>query len=387
MLSIKHLDRFLLKTAFGLRNRRDELTVGESVLKLSVESESHGTTLARRSELNRPPGLTIAPSAPLSLEPIEENPCPLNFPAFSERSSPNKNSSRNHEEFSTDFPLQPSDYLSTNFVGVDIEKLICQTPKGLLFRGVWNERTVALKLLEPQLFRHDKNRTRFLRAVESTHGLAHPHLVKLIDGGIVDSVPYAISEFIEGESAAEMIHRIGVAGMLDWRTTLRIAIDIASALEYLEGQSILHRNVTPQHILDSAQDGRARLNDLLIAKALDDSQPALTQSGEILGEIAYASPEQLGSGQSIDHRSDIYQLGANLYALLTGRPPFEGASIPAIIDQVLHEQPAPPTRYHLSIPALFEGTIATMLAKRPQDRFASASALLEALTRVKEYTR
>ena len=365
----------------------DELTVGESVLKLSVESESQGTTLARHSELNRPPGLTIAPSAPSLLEPIDEKPCPLNFPVFPERSSPNKFSSRPSEILIADYPLHAADYISRNFAGVDIEELICHTPKGLLFRGVWNEQIVALKLLDPQLFRNDKNRARFLRAVETTQGMSHPHLVKLIDGGIVDCVPYAITEFIEGESAAEMIHRIGVAGTLDWRTTLRIAIDIASALEYLESQNVLHRNVTPQHILYSKQDKHAKLSDLLIVKALDETQPALTQPGEVLGEIAYASPEQLGSGQPIDHRSDIYQLGANLYALLTGRHPFEGANIPAIIDQVLNNQPVPPTRYHLSIPALFEGTLSTMLAKRPQDRFDSARTLGEALVRVQNYAR
>ena len=94
-----------------------------------------------------------------------------------------------------------------------------------------------------------------------------------------------------------------------------------------------------------------------------------------------------GTGQPVDHRSDVYQLGATLYALLTGRAPFEGPNMAAIMAQVLHDAPPLPTRYHLSIPPLLEGTINTMLSKRPQDRFATASALLTALERAHRFAR
>jgi serine/threonine protein kinase len=360
----------------------DEITIGETTLRLLADAVTHDTTLARPSEVLRPAGLTLKPETPVVPMVIRSGET-VNVPELA--TTPERNSGSDGLPVVSLLP--PTEYLATLWAGCHIEEFLCRTGSGLLFRGTRQGRDVAVKLLQPSHFQDARTVARFLRSVEATRGQNHPHVVPLIDGGFFDGIPYAVTEFIRGESAAEMIRRTGVAGMLDWRTTLRIAIDLASALQSLESQGILHRNVTPRHVLVRASDGRAWLNDLLLAKAFDAAFPPLTQAGEIVGDLSYTSPEQIGNGQSIDHRTDIYQLGATLYALLTGRPPIEGARIAEVISGILHDAPAPPTRYHLAIPALFEGTVMTMLAKRPQDRFATAMDLQLALERVQKYAR
>lgn len=359
----------------------DQITVGETLLTLALAGDAHGTTLARRSELLRPPGLTLARST-------------LCVSTASDEAEDDKPSERERKlqtkSYTASQPREalrsPAEYLSKQFAGTHIQEFLCRTRSGLLFQGERQGQPVAIKLLHPGCLRDKVAHARFLRAVALTRGLKHPSLVALLAGGIQDGTPFAVSEFVDGESAEEMIRRIGIAGMLDWRATLQIAIDVATALEYLEGQGVLHRNVTPQHILIRADNKRASLNDLLLAKALDDTQSTLTQAGELVGDAAYVSPEQLGSGQPVDHRSDLYQLGATLYALLTGRPPFEERNAANVITAVLRDHPTPPTRYHLAIPPLFEGTVMTLLSKRPQDRFPSANALFTALQRVQKYS-
>lgn len=246
--------------------------------------------------------------------------------------------------------------------------------------------SVALKVFDPALMSDDITRRRFVRAVEATRGLRHPHLVTLLEAGIEQDLCFTVSEFVEGDNAAALIQRIGVVGMLDWRTTLRIAVDITAALVYAAEQGLVHRNITPRNILIRRSDGAALLNDLLLARSLDETASArLTQPGELLGAIPFQSPEQLGSGQPLDHRSDLYQLGATLYALLTGRPPLEGRTTAELIQRVLTEPPVPPSRIHLAVPALLEGVILRLLAKRPDDRYSSAEAALKDLERIRRY--
>lgn len=348
----------------------DEITIGETILRLEVTGDSQGTTLARPSELLRPPGLTIhtdssAPGSVPLRTPIRHADQPVGRPASA---------------------LSAADYIGQTFFGCEVHELHRRTRTGLVFRASRKGTDVALKLLQPITMCDSTARQRFLRAVDVARGLRHENLVELIDGGIFDGIPFTVSEFVHGECVTEVIQRIGVVGMLDWRTTLRIGLDLAAALEFIESHGVLHRNITPQHVLIRATDKTAKLNDLLLAKAIDDSQPALTQSGEFVGELPYQSPEQLGSGQPVDQRSDIYQLGAMLYALLTGRPPFEGRNAAAIISQVLTDPPVPPKQFHLAIPALLEGAVLTMLAKRPQDRFASAADLVKTLKRVEQFS-
>ena len=134
-------------------------------------------------------------------------------------------------------------------------------------------------------------------------------------------------------------------------------------------------------------DGLAKLGDLLLAKALDELGPeTITRAGEIVGDLPYLSPEQT-AGERIDARSDLYSLGATLYALLTGRPPCEGLNTADTVFRIQTQRPDPPTKYHLAVPAIFEGVVMRLLSKRPDDRFADATQLLKELDRVEKYTK
>lgn len=157
---------------------------------------------------------------------------------------------------------------------------------------------------------------------------------------------------------------------------------MAQGLEFAHSQQIIHRNLHPDHILLGKTPGSVRLGELTLAKALDDSQAALTRPGEIVGDYQYLAPEQL-TGQPVDARADLYSLGATLYTILTGRPPFTGP-IAELLPRIVKRCPVPPTRYHLSIPAAVEGVILRLLAKRHEDRYDSATALLKEMRRVRQ---
>jgi len=248
------------------------------------------------------------------------------------------------------------------------------------------QQDVALKIFDQAVLSDDIARQRFIRATDLLRGLRHPNLVALLAAGVESGRAYTVSEFVEGENAADLIRRIGIVGMLDWRTTLRIGRDICAALVFTAEQGIVHRHITPQNILIRKQDGTALLNDLLLARSLnDDAAGRLTQSGELLGTIPFLSPEQVASGHPVDHRSDPFQLGATLYALLTGRSPGEGRNPADVVQRILADTPQPPSRTHLAVPALLEGVILRLLEKRPEDRYASAIALQRELNRVSTY--
>jgi len=218
----------------------------------------------------------------------------------------------------------------------------------------------------------------------------HPNLVELYAAGITDGYCWAAMEFVDGESLTKVIERIGIAGMLDWHETFRVAVHVARALAVAAEHKIIHRNVTPQNILRRSSDKVTKLGDLMLAKALEGAlAQQVTQPGELLGELPYMSPERtLGDPDApVDCRSDIYELGATLYALLTGRPPFEGPSLPKLVKDIREVRPKSPRSYHMAIPEAFEDVVLKMLAKRPGDRYATPGRLLADLESAGRYHR
>jgi serine/threonine-protein kinase len=190
-------------------------------------------------------------------------------------------------------------------------------------------------------------------------------------------------EYIAGENLMQLIDRMGVVGMLDWKNVFKVAVQVARALSYAHEHQIIHRNVTPTNILRDAATKDVKLGDLMLSKAMEGTmaQP-ITRPGELVGDVAYMSPERTRGTTDIDHRSDLYGLGATLYALLTSHAPFEGASLVEKITKIRQEPPAKPTKYQLAIPHPFEQIIMKLLEKRPEDRYASAEELLVDLERV-----
>lgn len=244
-----------------------------------------------------------------------------------------------------------------------------------------DDRTVALKVLWPGTTSNAEKR-RFVRTVKTLVPLKHPNLVQFRGAGKTGPYCWVAMEFVEGENLESIIERIGVAGMLDWRVAFRVAVDLARALEYAHAKGIIHRNLTPRNVLVQKADKVTKLGDLMLAKALEGQlAEQITRPGEILGDLRYMAPERTRGATDVDGRSDLYSLGALVYALLTGHPPFDGASLVEKITKIRNDKPEPPRKYQMAIPDSCQSIVLKLLAKRPDDRFQTATALLDELQR------
>jgi serine/threonine protein kinase len=270
-----------------------------------------------------------------------------------------------------------------------IDAVLSRAASGMVFAAhdTKANRKVALKVLWPEFSKNEEEKQRFIRAMKTMLPLRHPNLVELYGAGKSGPYCWSAMEYVDGEDLTHVIQQIGTAGMLDWRYSLRVAVHIARALDYAQEHHIIHRNIKPANIMVQHSDKLAKLGDLMLAKALEGTQAEqITRPGQLVGDVVYMSPERTRGGTAtVDGRSDIYSLGATVYALLTGRPPFDAGSLAETILQIRQHEPASPKKYQLSIPDLFEGTIKKMLAKRPEDRFQTAGELLAELERVAKY--
>jgi serine/threonine protein kinase len=247
-----------------------------------------------------------------------------------------------------------------------------------------DHRSVALKVLLPEFSKDEESMQRFVRAMKTILPLRHPNLITLYAAGKTGPHCWVAMEYVAGENLTEVIQRIGIAGMLDWRHAYRVAVHIGRALAYAHGEQIVHRNVTPKNILLEATTKAAKLGDLMLAKALEGT-PQLTRPGELLGDVAYMSPERTRGVTELDVRSDLYGLGATVYALLTGRPPFEGTTLVEKITRIRQDAPVKPTKFQMSIPSAFEGVVLKLLAKRPDERYQTAEELVGELERIGKF--
>jgi serine/threonine protein kinase len=281
----------------------------------------------------------------------------------------------------------------TKLVGTTLVRYTVGAPidsgrSGAVFRAVdtKNDRPVALKVLWPELTQDEREVERFVRAIKTMLPVQHENIVRLYGAGVTDGYCWMAMELIEGESLADVIKRLGVGGMLEWETVFRASINIAQALEVAEQHKFVHRNITPSNILIRSKDKVAKLADLMLAKAMEGPMvQSITRSGEMVGELPYMSPEQTLGSDEIDSRSDIYNLGATCYHVLTGHAPAEGKNAADTIRKIQGEKPTKPTKYQLSIPPLFEGIVMKMLEKNREDRFGNASLLLKELKRVGKF--
>jgi serine/threonine protein kinase/pSer/pThr/pTyr-binding forkhead associated (FHA) protein len=261
--------------------------------------------------------------------------------------------------------------------------VISKTRTGILFRArdTRHDRQVALKVLLPELTLDDADMQRFVRAAKTVVGVRHPNIVRLHAAG--KSKPrycWTVSELLEGDSLMDVMVMAGSNGKLPWQQCLRIAIHIARAIEGAAAKGFVHRNITPTNILIRKIDGVAKLGDLMLVKALEGTQAArVTRPGETVGDIPYLSPEQLLSESAVDFRSDIYSLGATVYAAITGRPPFERKSLGETISRIEKQKPARLSSAGLDVPEEFETVLFRMLEKDPDDRFVKPKELVKAL--------
>jgi serine/threonine-protein kinase len=243
-----------------------------------------------------------------------------------------------------------------------------------LAQDLRHDRMVALKVLRPELAAVI-GAERFLAEIKLTANLQHPHILPLFDSGAADSFLFYVMPFIEGESLRDRLRR---DKQLPVDEAVRIATEVASALDYAHRHGVVHRDIKPENIL--LHDGSALVADFGIALAASKAGgDRMTETGMSLGTPHYMSPEQAMGQREITARSDVYALGAVLYEMLTGDPPFTGSTAQAVVARVVTESPRPLLPQRHTIPPHVEAAVLAALEKLPADRFATAAQFAEAL--------
>jgi eukaryotic-like serine/threonine-protein kinase len=238
-----------------------------------------------------------------------------------------------------------------------------------------HDRKVALKVLKPELAAVI-GAERFLREIKTIASLQHPHILGLIDSGEVDGTAFYVMPFVEGESLRDLLKREKQLPIAD---AVRIATEVAAALDYAHRHGVIHRDIKPENIL--LHDGQALVADFGIALAVSTAGGTrMTETGMSLGTPHYMSPEQALGEREITARSDVYALGCVLYEMLVGEPPFTGPTAQAIIAKVMTAEPVSLATLRRTVPFPVESAVLTALQKLPADRFATAARFAEALT-------
>ena len=248
------------------------------------------------------------------------------------------------------------------------------------------KRTVAIKLLPPELAFRSEIKTRFLREAETAAQLSHPNIVPIYSVDEQAGLVFFIMAYISGDNLAKRLHERGV---LTTDETRKIMRDVGDALAYAHECGVVHRDIKPDNILLDAVTGRPMVTDFGIARAMDGSGDSrLTATGMAIGTPAYMSPEQAAGERDIDGRSDLYSLGILGYQMLTGEPPFTAGSTPAMLVKHISERPIPVQQRRSDVPADLARSVMVLLEKDPAHRFLTASALVAALdARVAPATR
>src|SRR5918994_4736039 len=242
-----------------------------------------------------------------------------------------------------------------------------------LAEDVRHDRKVALKVLRPELAAVI-GAERFLAEIKLTANLQHPHILPLFDSGAADGFLFYVMPFVEGESLRSRLNREKQLPMAD---AVRIATEVAGALDYAHRHRVVHRDIKPENIL--LHDGSALVADFGIALAASKAGgDRMTETGMSLGTPHYMSPEQAMGEREITARSDVYALGAVLYEMLTGEPPFTGATAQAVVARVLTESPRPLMPQRHTIPRHVEAAVLTALEKLPADRVVTAPEVADA---------
>jgi TolB-like protein/Flp pilus assembly protein TadD len=245
-----------------------------------------------------------------------------------------------------------------------------------LAEDVRHGRPVAVKVLKSELAAAI-GPERFLREIEISARLHHPHILPLYDSGEADGFLYYVMPQVEGESLRDRLTR---EKQLPLDDSLQIAREVADALSYAHSRGVVHRDIKPDNIL--LESGHAVVADFGIARAIDAAgEDQLTATGLAIGTPAYMSPEQAAGSKDLDGRSDLYSLGCVLYEMLAGQPPFTGPTVESLVHQHLTVQPPNITGIRPAVPASVAAALDRALAKTPADRFSPVALFAEALGR------
>ena len=260
-----------------------------------------------------------------------------------------------------------------------IENEIGRGGMAVVYRGVDTRlnRTVAIKVLPPDVAFNPDVRVRFLREAQTAAQLNHPNIVPIYSVDEKDSagLVYFVMAFVDGESLGSRLKREGI-----WPVdrAVRVLRDVADALAYAHARGVVHRDIKPDNILIDRASGRPMVTDFGIARAAA-GETRLTVTGVAVGTPAYMSPEQALGEREIDGRSDLYSLAVVGYHMLTGEPPFKAVNTPAMLVKHVSEPPRPVRERRPDVPAYLAVAIDRALAKRPEDRWTDAAEFRDAL--------
>lgn len=235
-------------------------------------------------------------------------------------------------------------------------------------------RYVAIKILKDEFTTDSDFIKKFNSEAQAAASLTHPNIVSIYDVGNEDNLYYIVMELIQGKTLKEIIVEDGI---LSWKWSVNIAIQIASALEMAHKNNIIHRDIKPHNIIIT-EDGIAKVTDFGIAKAVSNS--TITAFGTTIGSVHYFSPEHAKGGYT-DAKSDLYSLGIVLYEMLTGRVPFDADTPVSVALKQVQEEPVEPIEYNEEIPSSVNMIILKAMQKNPNYRYQNATEMLEDLTR------
>jgi serine/threonine-protein kinase len=238
------------------------------------------------------------------------------------------------------------------------------------------DRIVAVKILLPSLAKNPSYVQRFVREAKMAAALSHPNLVSVIDAGASNGLYYFVMEYVEGKSVGERLHEIG---KFSEKEALGVALDVASALQHASEKGLIHRDVKPDNIM--MHRDRVKLADMGLARPTTDERWAMAEAGLAVGTPYYISPEQARGEVQIDIRTDLYSLGATLYHMVTGRPPFEGETSAEVTRQHADNSLFAPPPDHLNdkLSSGFGVVVETLLAKDRRTRYQQPKDLIHDL--------
>jgi serine/threonine-protein kinase len=275
-------------------------------------------------------------------------------------------------------PLTAEEPVLPRIPGYEAETVLGRGGMGIVFRArhLRLNRLVALKMVLAGPYAGPQERARFQREAEAVAALRHPNIVQIYDIGDSDGRPYFTMEYVEGGSLARKL----AGAPQPARQAAALLSALAAAMEAAHQSGIVHRDLKPANILLTA-DAAPKISDFGLARRLD-GESGLTRTGAALGTPSYMAPEQAqGNPDAVGPAADIYALGAILYELLTGRPPFQAKTATETVQQLLSQDPVPPSRLNARVPRDLETICLKCLHKEPQRRYAAAAALAEDLDR------
>ncbi len=345
----------------GCQAKLEELATGGSNLSQVVEHLDRAEPVAQSAYW---PAIRAAGQAATIPPPLA--------PTLAPQSSPKL------RDGSTSFLRPPSDpaYLG-RLEHFDVMRVIGRGGMGIVLEAFDSklQRNVALKVLDPELAHDETARQRFCREARAAASITHENVVAVhqVEKAAADGLPYLVMQLVAGETLEQRLLR---EKQLPLKEIVRIGLQAAQGLAAAHAQGLTHRDVKPGNILLEPPSGRVKLTDFGLARITDDVK--LTRTGFVTGTPLYMAPEQ-ALGESADPRSDLFSLGAILYEMCAGQPPFQGNSALAILKQIAESKHQPLLELNPNIPEWLAEVVDELLAKKPEDRYQSAADLAEVL--------